>query len=110
MVHAGSYGRVKMYAVESTENWFDDFGSARLASGRARVELDPLFAETVNTTAGYHVFLTPLGDCALYVADKDIAGFEVRALGGVECSVDFDYRIVARRAGYEQFRMERFED
>jgi hypothetical protein len=94
---------VKLYAVESPGNWFEDFGSAKLTKGTVTVSLDPLFAETVNTGYTYHVFLTANGNCrGLYVAKKTATSFEVRELGGGRSETTFDYRIVARRRGYEQ--------
>jgi len=54
---------VALYAVEAPENWFEDFGSGRLANGVATVALETTYAQTVNTHIEYHVFLTPKGDC-----------------------------------------------
>ncbi|MCI0519540.1 MAG: hypothetical protein L0Z70_04715 [Chloroflexi bacterium] len=97
----------KLYAIESPEVWFEDFGSAALVNGAAQVTIEALFAKTVNLGVDYHVFLTPLGDCkGLYVAEKTATGFTVRELGGGSANVAFDYRIVARRAGYENRRLE----
>jgi len=97
---------VALYAVESPENWFEDFGSAELKSGVAWVPLDASFGEATNATVNYHVFLTPNGDSnGLYVARKTPAGFEVREHGGSASNVPFDYRIVVRRRGYETMRM-----
>jgi hypothetical protein len=94
-------------AVQSPEAWIEDFGSAALEGGRARVAVEPLYAETVNLEASYHVFLTPLGDCGgLYVAEKTARWFEVRELGGGTSNVAFDYRVVAKRSGYEDVRLE----
>jgi hypothetical protein len=96
-----------MTPIASPEVWFEDIGAAALQEGAAVVSIDRLFAKTVNLNAGYHVFLTPLGDCnGLYVANKTGAGIEVRELGGGASSVSFDYRIVAHRAGYEDLRLE----
>jgi hypothetical protein len=98
--------QVALYAVESPQNWFEDFGSGRLASGAATAALDPTFVQTVNAS-GYHVFLTPKGDCrGLYVDHETTAGFEVHELGGGQSNVPFDYRIVALRRGYEGVRLE----
>ena len=105
VVDTEDYGRLKLYAVESPETWFEDFGSGRLVDGEAVVTVDPVFAQTVNLTEVYYVFLTPLGDCALYVAEKTAGGFRVAALGGASCSIAFDYRIVAKRLGYEEVRL-----
>src|SRR5579859_128109 len=97
---------VALYAVESPENWFEDFGSAELKGGAAWVPLDTSFAEATNAAVTYHVFLTPNGDSnGLYVARKTATGFEVREHGGGNSNVAFDYRIVVRRRGYEAVRM-----
>ncbi len=97
---------VALYAVESPENWFEDFGSAELKSGVAWVPLDASFGEATNAAVTYHVFLTPNGDSnGLYVARKTATGFEVREQGGGGSNVAFDYRIVVRRRGYETIRL-----
>jgi len=101
---------VTLYAMESPENWFEDFGSGQLHNGAAGIALDPTFAETVNTESGYHVFLTANGNCeGLYVASKSAAGFEVRELRGGKSEVAFDYRIVAHRRGFETVRLRQVE-
>jgi hypothetical protein len=101
---------VELYAMESPENWFEDFGSGELREGVAQVTLDPTFALAVNTGSSYHVFLTPNGDCeGLYVAQKTATGFQVRELRGGKSSIAFDYRIVAKRRGYESVRMDQLE-
>jgi hypothetical protein len=98
---------VSLYAVESPENWFEDFGSGELNNGVATIEIDPTFSQTVSLDVSYHVFLTPNGDCeGLYVAQKSATGFEVRELRAGKSNVAFDYRIVAKRKGLETLRME----
>jgi len=98
---------VRLYAVESPDNWFEDFGSATLVNGSAEVSLDPTFAQTVNANVEYHVFPVPRGDCkGLYVGAQNAGGFVVRELGGGTSNITFDYRIVARRKGYENVRLE----
>jgi hypothetical protein len=98
--------KVALYAVEAPENWFEDFGSGALSGGVAAIALEPTFVQTVNTDTEYHIFLTPKGDCkGLYVASETAAGFEVRELGAGKSNVRFDYRIVARRKGYENIRL-----
>jgi hypothetical protein len=93
--------------MESPEVWFEDVGSSQLTNGLVFVTIDPLFAQTVNLGSDFHVFLTPLGDCnGLYIARKGPDGFEVRELGGGAADIAFDYRIIAKRAGYEGTRME----
>ncbi|MGA2577640.1 MAG: hypothetical protein ABSH24_16595 [Bryobacteraceae bacterium] len=102
----GGAQTVETYAMQSPENWMEDFGSGTLERGVAVVKLEQAFAETVSGTADYHVFITPNGDSkGLYVTGKTAAGFEVRESGGGTSSVSFDYRIVAKRRGYEAQRL-----
>ena len=103
---AGGTKRVAVNSIQSPESWFEDFGSAQLSGGEAVVNIESVFGETVNTGVDYHVFLTPNGDCkGLYVAQKSATSFVVRELGGGTSSLAFDYRIAAKRRGYEQVRL-----
>jgi hypothetical protein len=90
--------------MESPEHWFEDFGTAKLKNGRATVKLDGDFAKVIKPT-GYHVFVTPEGDCrGLYVRGKAAASFEVRELSDGKSSVAFSYRIVGRRRDITRHR------
>lgn len=87
-----------LYCVESPESWFEDFGRATLAGGKAEVKLDPDFAALIHTD-DYHVF--PVSHDA---ASKGLAvtahrpdGFTVQEHGGGASGGKFSYRIVARR-------------
>jgi hypothetical protein len=96
-----------VYAMQSAENWLEDAGSGQLSNGSARIELDPAFAQTVNAGVEYHVFLTPKGDSdGLYVSNETPQGFEVHEQHGGRSSIAFDYRIMAKRKGYENVRLE----
>jgi hypothetical protein len=102
----GGDRKVAMYAVHAAENWFEDFGTAQLVNGAVVVKVDPVFAETINGQLDYHVFLTPRGDCrGLYVTRLTPSSFEVHELQGGRSTLEFDYRITARRAGHETERM-----
>jgi len=102
----GGERKVETYAMQSPENWMEDFGSGMMQNGVAVVKIDPSFAETVSATAEYHVFLTPKGDSkGLYVINETPESFEVRESGGGTSSLSFDYRIVAKRRGYEAQRL-----
>ena len=86
-----------LYCMESPELWFEDFGTAKLRKGRVVVKLDPKFASVIKR-GGYHVFLTPEGNCrGLYVRGKRAGNFEVREFAGGNSNVAFSYRIVGRR-------------
>jgi len=107
LVSAGGGARtVETYAVQSPENWMEDFGSGQLRQGVAQVTIDAAFAETVTADSSYHVFLTPNGDSkGLYVIAKTPTTFEVRESGGGTSSLSFDYRIVGKRRGFEAQRL-----
>jgi hypothetical protein len=106
IVETRDHGWRHFYNPGSTEPWFEDFGSAQLVEGRSVVDIDIVFAQAVNLEEPYPVFLTPLGDCGLYVAEQTATSFTVRALDGRTCSIAFHYRILARRAGHEGVRLE----
>jgi hypothetical protein len=103
---AGGARKVETYAVQSSENWVEDFGTGELEKGVAEVKIDPAFAETVTADSSYHVFITPNADSkGLYVIRKTASSFEVRESGGGTSSLTFDYRIVGKRRGYETERL-----
>jgi hypothetical protein len=99
----------RMYALESPESWFEDFGRAEVVEGRAEVDLDNEFAAMVHTD-DYHVFLTPEGETqGLYVSARRPEGFEVREQQGGRSNLTFSYRVVAKRSDVEAQRLQRIE-
>ncbi len=104
-VVATDEGARLMYAEESTEVWFSEYGFGQLEAGLATIAIDPLFAQTVNLNEPYHVFLQTYGNAELYVNNRTAAGFEVHLREG-DPNVEFSYRIVATRLGYEGTRLE----
>jgi hypothetical protein len=105
VVHTPS-GAKALYTEESTEVWFTDYGFGKLANGRARVLLDPSFAQTINPDERYHVFLQAHGRGELYVTEMTPLGFEVALNDGGDANAEFSYRIVAKRLGFEGKRLE----
>ncbi|TKJ28619.1 hypothetical protein CEE39_09975, partial [bacterium (candidate division B38) B3_B38] len=74
-------------------------------------QLESVFTQAANTEIAYFVFPIPNGDCnGLYIARQDKDSFEVREQGGGTSSISFDYRIVAKRRGYEEVRFEEFTE
>ncbi len=99
--------QILMYSEESTEVWFSDYGSVRLADGRATVQIDPKFLQTVNTAdKEYHVFLTANGNPngALYINHQTPDSFEIRETTG-SANTKVSYRIVAKRKDFADERM-----
>jgi hypothetical protein len=97
----------RLYCMESPESWFEDFGHAELRDGHADIRIDPEFAALVHRD-DYHVFLTPYGDSnGLYVAERRPDGFRVREHQGGKHSLEFAYRVVAKRRDVTVVRLER---
>jgi hypothetical protein len=107
-----SRGPTLMYCQESPENWFEDFGRGRLSEGRAHVELDPLFLETVTIDDAnpMMVFVQLHDETSHGVAvKKGATGFDVVELEQGTTSGTFDYRVVAKRQGFEAKRLDTCE-
>jgi hypothetical protein len=106
-----SQGAVKMYSQESPENWFEDFGEGQLVNGRAHIELDPLFLETVtiNSQHPMKVFIQLNDDCNGVFVKRGDTGFDVIELQKGQSNAHFTYRVVAKRKGFEDKRLERSE-
>jgi hypothetical protein len=97
---------VSEYAALESQPTVEDTGDAMLVNGMAQVALDPSFANVMDTSAGYRVFVTPDGDCrGLYVASRSNGGFIVRELQGGRSNAPFEYRIVAKRFGVGAARL-----
>jgi hypothetical protein len=98
-------GARALYTEESSEVWFTDYGFGRTEHGRVRILIDPTFAQTINPEQPYHVFLEEYGKAQLYVAERTPLGFVVQSVSGAD--VEFSYRLVAKRRGFEGNRLER---
>ncbi|MFN8635081.1 MAG: hypothetical protein U0893_14590 [Chloroflexota bacterium] len=103
----GSYRR--MYCQESTEAWFEDFGTATLTNGRAEVTLDPDFDAVVKGD-DYMVFLTPEGDSkGLFISRKGPHKFVVEEQQAGKSTLPFSYRVVSRRREAVGARLEKVD-
>ncbi len=99
-----------VYCQESPEIWFEDFGEGRLDKGRAKIELpkDFLSIITIDNDHPMKVFVQLTDpDCRGVAVIKGSTGFEVVELGGGTSSATFDWRVVAKRSGYEDRRYDR---
>jgi hypothetical protein len=103
-----SQGPTLLYCQESPENWFEDLGNGQLNQGRTHIELDPLFLETVTIDQDnpLKVFIQVEGECnGVYVA-KGATGFDVVELNKGTSDISFSYRVVAKRKGFEDRRLD----
>jgi hypothetical protein len=103
-----SQGPTLLYCQESPENWFEDFGEGTLVNGQTHIELDALFLETVTINAAnpMKVFVQLEGDCNGVYVSKGITGFDVIELKSGASNVPFSYRVVAKREGFEDRRLD----
>lgn len=105
--------QVTLYGMSSTEVWLEELGSGTLLDGRADVPIDPVFAKAVALDEEYNVFLTATCQepALLFVSEKAAGHFTVQgvSLDGQPSSCGFDYRLAAKRLGYENARLEAIE-
>lgn len=97
-----SAGTVAMNAVESTEAMFSDYGTGEISgAGSVKIEIDPLFAETI--TEKYFIFITNTNELKTHYVKKHSGFFIVYG----EPGAIFDYCITAHQKGYENERMKK---
>ncbi|MFN8525257.1 MAG: hypothetical protein U0821_19345 [Chloroflexota bacterium] len=97
------------HGVTSAEPLIEDVGRARLANGAAHIDLDPSFAALIQS-ADYTVFLSPEGDSnGLFVTHKTASGFDVLEQKAGTSTLDFGYRVVARRRDADRTRLARLD-
>ncbi|MFN8525263.1 MAG: hypothetical protein U0821_19375 [Chloroflexota bacterium] len=97
------------HGAATTEPIIEDFGRARLANGAAHVDLEPSFAALAGSS-DYDLFLTPYGDCkGLYVASRTATSFDVQELQGGASTLDFAYRVVAKRRDGDRTRLAKLD-
>lgn len=107
-----SQGPVSLYCQESPESWFEDFGEGQLLNGKAHIELDSLFLETVTIDQQnpMKVFVQPNDEnCQGTAVKRGLTGFDVVELKGGASNAQFTYRVVAKRKGFEDKRLDRSE-
>jgi hypothetical protein len=104
-----SQGPTSLDAVTAAGCWIEDFGEGRLVNGRCHVDLDPVFLETVtiDTAHPIKVFVQLNGgDCSGVAVNKGTTGFDVVELNNGVSNGTFDYRVVAKRKGFEARRLD----
>ena len=99
-------GKKNLFAPESPEAWFEDFGHGQLSVGRSRITLDPLHSDCITVSDEYplKVFVQLNDDCNGVFVRTDNSGFDVHELKGGTSDAKFTYRIVAKWKGYEKKR------
>lgn len=105
-----SEGMTKVYSEESAEVWLTDYSSANVVNGRAEIDLDPHFLETVLIDKEHPmmVFVTQTsGDPVNVVIDKGVTSFTIRCSESIDAA--FDYRVQAKRKQFADARLEPYK-
>lgn len=104
-----SKGPTGLDVITAAGNWVEDFGEGQLQNGRCNIDLDPLFLETVTIDDAnpMKVFITPDDPvCKGVAVIRGEAGFEVVELHDGVGNSPFVYRVVAKRKGFEENRLD----
>jgi hypothetical protein len=101
----------ELYAMESPNLWFEDFGEMKLIDGRVHVNIEKLFLQVcaISDEHPLQVFITPYGNIGNYYIERGKTGFTVVQIGDGDKNAAFGYRIVAKRKGYENLRMKKVD-
>ncbi|GEM_PF-3012879 len=103
-----SKGKVRFYSIEAPEVRVEDFGTAQLVNGEAKVKIDSLFREGISDKEEYQVFVALLDDCnGVYIAKKSPNHFTVKEIKDGKSSSRFEWRIIGKVKGLEDRRMEK---
>jgi hypothetical protein len=100
------YGKRSLYCYEMPTPMFGDVGEGKIAEdGKCYIWLDSTFSETIKTES-YQVFLQKYGQGECYVTERTQRYFVVEGTAGML----FGWEIKARQAGFENLRLERYNN
>jgi hypothetical protein len=107
-----SGGRRILFAPESPEPYFEDFGQGYLENGHARVNLDKLYLDCIKTDATHplKVFIQLNDDCNGVYVKSNGTGFDVYELQNGQSNASFTYRVIGNRKDTPFHRFPRAED
>jgi phage minor structural protein len=103
LVTTEHYGDRRLSAYETTECYFGDIGKSNTGEEcKIRIQLDPIFLETVNTKEDYHVFLSKYGCGDIWVSELHEDYFIVESENP---NLEFSFEIKAKQKDYEDVRL-----
>lgn len=107
IIDTENYETRKQYCYETATPYFGDIGTAQTdETGKCYIDIDDIFAETVNTDVEYQVFLQKEGKGDLWIEEKTPTYFTVK---GTE-NLKFSWEIKAIQRDYEFERLEKFDN
>ena len=106
IVKTADYGERLLYCYETPAPMFGDVGEGVIGEdGKAYIQLDPTFLETVTTTQ-YQVFLQAYGDGKAYISERHESFFVVCGTPNLA----FGWEVKASQRDYENYRLENKQD
>lgn len=106
IVETNNYETRSQYCYETATPYFGDIGTARTdKTGKCYIDVNDIFAETVNTNLEYRVFLQKEGKGDLWIEEKTPRYFVV---AGTE-NLKFSWELKAVQKDYEFERLEKYE-
>ncbi len=101
-----SKGNQLLYAIESPEVWFEDYGTASLVNGEAIVKLNPLFLETVAIYATHkmQVIVQMEDESEEVFITKGTSDFKVKESNNGKSNAAFTYKVIAKRLNFQDHR------
>ena len=106
IVDTENYDARALNAFETAEPYFSDIGSGIIDdSGKAVIEFESIFSETIETDIPYQVFITPTSELNCRCVKKERCRFTMSGDPGAT----FDYMICAKQKGYANTRLEKIE-
>ncbi|WP_426447545.1 hypothetical protein ACP26L_25535 [Paenibacillus sp. S-38] len=101
-VQTASHGEQLLYAMESPENRFEDFGEGQIGDdGSVVIQMDSIFLETVEINGDdYQVHVTGIDGSGFTVPVRGVDSFTIHGPAGKK----FMYRVLAWRLGYHNLR------
>lgn len=107
IVDTENYDIRSQYCYETATPYFGDIGTAQTdETGKCYIDIDDIFAETVNTGVEYQVFLQKEGQGDIWVEEKTDSYFIVK---GTE-NLKFSWEIKVIQRDYEFERLEKFDN
>ena len=107
IIDTENYDTRKQYCYETATPYFGDIGSGCTDdTGKCYIDIDDIFAETVNTGVEYQVFLQKEGQGDIWVEEKTDSYFIVK---GTE-NLKFSWEIKVIQRDYEFERLEKFDN
>lgn len=107
IVDTKNYNTRKLYCYETASPYFGDIGHGVIGDdGSCYIDLDIVFAETVDTIQNYNIFLQSYSDKQVYVYRKEYDFFVVKGIPGTE----FDWEIKAKQVDYSIERLDEYVD